>query len=385
MNLPRRIFGEIADLRNGVNYVVADQGAMVKVVGVGDFRNRTEMSSFDGLSEIRLRSSLSRDDELRDGDLLFVRSNGNKRLIGRCMVIRNPPAGVTFSGFTIRARLDKSEVLPEYIALVFQGGALNRQMVLAGGGNGNISNLNQALLAGMPVGLPSLEVQKALAVCVSTWDTATQKTEQLIALTSARKEWLLAKAILARGSEVKLSKFLLPVLRTIPKPLTPYWALGIRSHGKGTFQRYIEDPSTVDMAEVYQVKRDDLIVNITFAWEGAIAFVQPADEHCLVSHRFPTYQIAEDVAYSGFVKYAVNHKSFFTKLALISPGGAGRNRVLNKRDFLKLSIRLPPLEDQRKYAAVLDTAEREIALLREQLAALRNQKRGLMQKLLTGQ
>ena len=224
-----------------------------------------------------------------------------------------------------------------------------------------------------------------IATCLDLWDTAIEQVERLIAAHSRRKAWLLSKLILVTGSEVKLSKFLIPVSRVVPKPLEPYWALGIRSHGKGTFQRYIADPSTVDMTEVYQVKRDDLIVNITFAWEGAIAFVQPGDEHCVVSHRFPTYKIAGNVAHYGFVKYAVNHKSFFTKLGLISPGGAGRNRVLNKKDFLKLSIRLPAIDDQRKYAAVLDAAEREIDLLRSQLAALKLQKRGLMQKLLTGQ
>ena len=235
------------------------------------------------------------------------------------------------------------------------------------------------------IALPPHHEQRQIALTILAWRDAIAKIERLIALHSRRKAWLLSELILFKGSNITLSKFLIPVSRAVSKPLEPYWALGIRSHGKGTFQRYIADPSTVDMTEVYQVKRNDLIVNITFAWEGAIAFVQPDDEHCVVSHRFPTYEIAGKVAHYGFVKYAVNHKSFFTKLALISPGGAGRNRVLNKKDFFKLSLRLPSLNDQRKYAAVLDTAEHEIALLRKQLATLKQQKRGLMQKLLTGQ
>lgn len=250
---------------------------------------------------------------------------------------------------------------------------------------GLIPGISRGDVLNTRIALPPHPEQREIALTILAWRDAIEKIERLLALHSHRKAWLLSKIILAIGSDVKLSKFLIPVSRAVPKPLEPYWALGIRSHGKGTFQRYIADPSTVDMEEVYQVKRNDLIVNITFAWEGAIAFVQPGDEHCVVSHRFPTYEIAGNVADYGFVKYAVNHKSFFTKLALISPGGAGRNRVLNKKDFLKLSIRLPSLDDQRKYAAVLDTAEREIALLRKQLSAFKLQKRGLMQKLLTGQ
>ena len=52
---------------------------------------------------------------------------------------------------------------------------------------------------------------------------------------------------------------------------------------------------------------------------------------------------------------------------------------------MRLKIALPPLPEQRRIAAVLNTADREIDLLEQQLAALREQKKGLMQKLLTGQ
>jgi type I restriction enzyme S subunit len=48
-------------------------------------------------------------------------------------------------------------------------------------------------------------------------------------------------------------------------------------------------------------------------------------------------------------------------------------------------ISLPSLAEQRKIVAVLATVDREIELLDQQLAALREQKKGLMQKLLTGQ
>lgn len=113
MKMPKKELGEFSNFRNGVNFVAEDQGVVAKVVGVGDFQGRTEISTYESLSEIQLRSTLSPDDELMDGDLLFVRSNGNKNLVGRCMVIRKPPAGVTFSGFTIRARLDRSVALPD--------------------------------------------------------------------------------------------------------------------------------------------------------------------------------------------------------------------------------------------------------------------------------
>ena len=75
---------------------------------------------------------------------------------------------------------------------------------------------------------------------------------------------------------------------------------------------------------------------------------------------------------------------FIYELGVISPGGAGRNRVLSKRDFLKIRIMLPPLEEQKRIANVLCDADREIGLLNQKLETLHCQKKGLMQQLLTG-
>jgi type I restriction enzyme S subunit len=58
---------------------------------------------------------------------------------------------------------------------------------------------------------------------------------------------------------------------------------------------------------------------------------------------------------------------------------------VSKSDFERIMIFLPPLEEQRRIAAVLNACDKEITLLKQQLDALKRQKRGLMQKLLTGQ
>ena len=246
-------------------------------------------------------------------------------------------------------------------------------------------NLNTDLIGGVSIPVPPMEEQARIAELLTEWNSAIEKTEQLIVLRSRQKAWLLVQVISAFGHSTKLGDFLKQASRPIPKPTEPYWALGIRSHGKGTFQRFVQDPGSVDMEELYAVNRDNLIVNITFAWEGAIALVKPEDEGCLVSHRFPTYEINCEVADPSFVKYIVNCKEFFSQLALISPGGAGRNRVLNKKDFLKLTVSLPPIIEQQRLAHILGTLDQLIQIETDQLAAIKNQKRGLMQKLLTGQ
>ena len=86
-----------------------------------------------------------------------------------------------------------------------------------------------------------------------------------------------------------LEEILSPIVREREKPVETYTGLGLRSHGKGTFLKNLENPDKNSMEYLYEVQCDDLIVNITFAWEGAIAIAKPTDTGALVSHRFPTY------------------------------------------------------------------------------------------------
>ena len=121
-----------------------------------------------------------------------------------------------------------------------------------------------------------------------------------------------------------------PVVRQVEKPETPYTGLGIRSHGKGTFLKPLESPEKNAMEYLYEVQSDDLIVNITFAWEGAIAIVKKGDTGALVSHRFPTYTFNRDNAIPEFFQYVILDKRFIYNLGVISPGGAGRNREIGR-------------------------------------------------------
>jgi type I restriction enzyme S subunit len=70
----------------------------------------------------------------------------------------------------------------------------------------------------------------------------------------------------------------------------------------------------------------------------------------------------------------------------VESAGTGSVRVRTHfSDLAALKLALPPLEEQRRIAVILNACDRELELLRQQLAALKLQKQGLMQKLLTRQ
>lgn len=169
--------------------------------------------------------------------------------------------------------------------------------------------------------------------------------------------------------------------RPVPKPDEPYWRLGIRSWAKGTFHAYVDDPAAVDMDELYVVQENDLVVNITFAWEHAIAVASKEDDGLLVSHRFPTYTF-DGGNVPEYYKAVVSQQYFRDMLDHISPGGAGRNRVLNRKDFLALPCHIPPIPEQKKIAEILATCDRAIELKQQLLEEKQRQKRAYLQKML---
>lgn len=182
-------------------------------------------------------------------------------------------------------------------------------------------------------------------------------------------------------AKFKLGDAVSPIAREKQKPTLPYTGLGIRSHGKGTFLKPLENPEKNSMEVLYEVRRDDLIVNITFAWEGALAIAKSIDDGALVSHRFPTYTVNREIAIPEFIRHIILSREFIYNLGIISPGGAGRNRVLNKGDFLELPIRLPSIDEQRHIAGCLSPVNDLIAAQISKVESLKNHKKGLMEQL----
>lgn len=235
---------------------------------------------------------------------------------------------------------------------------------------------------------PLLEQQK-IAEVLSTWDKAIKETSNILKRLEKRNKALafsLLRGKLSDGKikELPLSKFLTHTPREIDKPKANYLALGIRSHGKGIFHKPNSDPKVIAMEKLFEVKENDFIVNITFAWEHAVAIISKNDEGGLVSHRFPTYVINNTVISTEYFRHYILQPFFKHMLDNISPGGAGRNRVLSKKDLIKLKIEVPTLVEQTKIAEILNTANRELQQYQQKLNNLKSQKKGLMQQLLTG-
>lgn len=285
---------------------------------------------------------------------------------------------------------------PRWLSYWLQAPSTRKRLgSIAAGTSGSMKKLSKPVLLSIEVLIPSFKEQEKIAEILRSLDSAIQSVESLVSAKTKLKTGLMQQLLTGKRrfrefttqkwQLMSVSDFTTQAVRVRPKPDKAFLALGIRSHGKGTFHKPDFDPAKIEMTELYEVKENDLIVNITFAWEGAIAVAKGSDTGALVSHRFPTYEFDRELAIPEYFRYVIVQKWFVEKLGLISPGGAGRNRVLSKRDFVKIEVLMPSVEEQRRIADVLNACDKEIELLKRQLDALKRQKRGLMQKLLTGQ
>jgi type I restriction enzyme M protein len=167
--------GEIAEFKNGVNYSKENVGIGIKVLGVRHFQSHV-VAPLDDLDEINPDGVLSQGHLLENGDLIFVRSNGSKELVGRCLLVQTNGLRLTHSAFTIRMRLDRVRCEPKFYAFLLSLPEFRTQMM---GGGANINNLSQDILRAIEIPLPSLVEQRKI---VATLDSEAEQMEAVRSL-----------------------------------------------------------------------------------------------------------------------------------------------------------------------------------------------------------
>lgn len=282
------------------------------------------------------------------------------------------------------------ELQKQFLFYWFQS---NKKYIARLGTGSTVDGISQDELKNIDLLLPPLPEQEKIVEILETWDEYLEKITNTIKYRKEVKKTLVQKLLTGKLRlcgfkdkwEIKPLEFFIETkLRPILKPESNFLALGIRSHCKGIFQKPDFDPKKIAMETLYIVKKNDLIVNITFAWEGAIAIAKTNDEGGLVSHRFPTHIIKEHIGNIDFFRQFIQTKKFRYLLKLISPGGAGRNRVMSKKDFLKLKIQIPEYKEQTAIAEILATADQEIENLEKKRQLIEAQKKFLLNNLITG-
>ncbi len=160
----------MGECRNGLNFAPNETGYKVACIGVSDFKDRAVITKDIALQQVSLAARPPVSQLLKDGDFLFVRSNGNKALVGRCVLVLREGEETTFSGFCIRYRLNPdAPVATRFLLHFLRSDPIRRR--LAGRG-ANIQNMRQKTLEPLRVPMPPLPLQRAFAERVECIDKA---------------------------------------------------------------------------------------------------------------------------------------------------------------------------------------------------------------------
>lgn len=179
---------EMGYCKNGMNFHTGDSGIEMHCLGVGDFKDYSVIDGTDHLPTISLNETPPAESMLQNGDIVFVRSNGNKALVGRCLVVYPHDTPTTYSGFCIRYRLTSDEVKTAYLLRVLKTESIRKKMA---GRGANIQNLNQQILASLDIPIPPMEIQEQFTSFIKQTDKS-----KLAIQRSLNKLELLKKALM---------------------------------------------------------------------------------------------------------------------------------------------------------------------------------------------
>ena len=150
----------VGTCKNGMNFHSGDSGVEIRCLGVGDFKNLSFIYDVSCLPIVSLQGVPSDDYMLQDGDIVFVRSNGNKALVGRSLAVYPGNAPITFSGFCIRFRPNHEVIETKYILMALKTASMRKKMA---GRGANTQNLNQKILSELIIPVPPLALQTQFA------------------------------------------------------------------------------------------------------------------------------------------------------------------------------------------------------------------------------
>lgn len=328
---------------------------------------------------------------LLPGDIL-LNEGQSLELVGRASMYQAGPEDCCYQNTLIRYRAGP-EVDPEYAVQLFRfcqrTGIFSRIAVRTN----SIAHLGVSRFAELELPFPPLPEQRQIAAILRTWDEALEKLGNL---RRARRDRLtgLTQKLLGIGGAYP-SKWRLEPLSAIATRIRrqngggdhPVMTISARS---GFLMQ--SDKFARDMAGS-SVDRYTLMYEGEFAYNKGNSLTAPYGciyrldrPSALVPFVYFCFALKPNLDHAFyehlFAAGALNHQ-----LSRVINSGVRNDGLLNLNveDFFACNVPVPPSEEQRSIALALSAAKEELSLLDQEIAALSLQKRGLMQKLLTGE
>lgn len=347
----------------------------------------------------------------RTGDILINFVNGSASELGKSAVYRGFPDNCIASTNFFIVRLNPRIALPDYIAIYLQSDFYRQWLSEVVGFTGQ-GSFNQKELRRLTIPLPRISEQIGIASVVHIWDRGIRQLNDLIAAKLHFKQGLMQQLLTGKRrfrqfvstDELQSSAagrfpkdWTLRRLGDVTEEIRRKNDFGVThvltasgNHGlvdqRDYFNRSVAGKS---LKGYYLLKRGEFAYNRSLMKGypyGATKRLDLYDEG-VVSTLYLCFRIVSEDCNSNWLTHVFESDVFNSQLRGIAKMGARAHGLLNvaASEFFHMILPMPSKQEQADIATVLDTAEAEIGSLQKQVDALKAQKKGLMQKLLTGQ
>ena len=294
--------------------------------------------------------SAARLSKVRKGDFIYSRLFAWQGAFG---VIPSDLDGCYVSNEFPLYSVDLERLDPRFLRLWFGLPSTQRKVEddCHGSTPGTRNRFKESFFEKMLFPVPPLDEQRRIVTHIARVASLAERRREALAVSERDVAALLRKAFdkTVEGSSYQPMAEVAPLVRR-PVEIQPdesYPELGVRSFGRGTFHKPALDGMSVGSKKLFQIEPHDLVFNIVFAWEGAVAIAKTEDCGRFGSHRFLTCVPNPEIATADFLLYFFLTTEGLRLLGDASPGGAGRNRTLGVKKLAAIKVPVPPIKTQR--------------------------------------
>lgn len=372
-------------IRNGYSPNPAEKKTGYWVLGLGALGD--DGIVLDGIKPVEPTQQVLQS-LLEPDDFLVSRSNTPDK-VGRSLRYKGEIHNCSYPDLLMRFRVDDEKVDLDFMEQTLKSSKVRAYFkACAAGSSASMVKINKGTVENTPLHLPPLCEQRKIASILSTWDQALTTAEQLLANSQQQKKALMQLLLSGKqrlpefSSKWQTVRFGEAFRERVETGFIELPLLSITSE-EGVIDREEtgrKDTSNADKSKYLRICPGDIGYNTMRMWQG-VSGLSALEGLVSPAYTILTPQLGIDPL---FAAYLFKLPSLVHVFYRHSQGLVSDTWNLKYANFAKIKWSIPGVEEQKAIAAVLSSADREVESLQQQLAGLKQEKKALMQQLLTG-
>ena len=389
-------------------WLVARAGEVCSLVTKGTTPPNSEIVPGSNIPFLRV-NNLTFTGRIQANDLLFVSEKAHRGVLARSiarpndvlMNIVGPPLGKTallgdaYPEYNLNQailiyRVDSTLIDSSFFLHFLNSQSAQNWLESHAKKTSGQQNLTIEICKALPVPLPPLDEQKAIAHILSTWDCAIRQTEVLAINTQAEQRALM-RALLSKHEKrwgcKPVGQIATRVTRKNDGGNHPILTISSTSGFVAQSDKYSRYMAGKSVENYILLEKGEFAYNKgnSRSYQFGCVFDLEGLERALVPHVYVCFKLHPELK-RNFFKHLFASDYLQPQLRKLVNTGVRNNGLLNitPDSFLATHVPVPPSDEQIEIARILDSLAKENDLIKKNLEALRREKTGLIQQLLAG-